>query len=116
MAEPKMKGKINPIKLKGGREIEVYREIEWKTQRAGGGVEWKKIGRHNTVAARRMRKPGESGGEGQECPRLALPSLSPELPKAHPGLDPETTKPAESAALQAHRKGGCVGSAGCTIN
>lgn len=80
------RGKKNPNKIKRRREIEVYREMEWKNTKGrgvGGGMEERQIGRHNTVAARRMRKPGESGGARVvSVPALALPSLSgtPESP------------------------------------
>ena len=72
-------------KLKGEeKEIEVYREIEWKNTKGrgvGGGMKERQIERHNTCSGeeedeKAWRKRGGGGARVVSVPDLALPSLS----------------------------------------
>lgn len=99
----KKKKKKNHNKIERRRDRNRSLQREWKNTKGGGrGVEWKKDKRKGQEGeeARRKRR--------REVPALALPSL-PGTPGSPPWDGPRNHKPAESAALQAHRKGGCVG-------
>ena len=88
MPSGRAKNERKKIKLKGEeKEIEVYREIEWKNTKGrglGGGMEEREIERHNTCSgeeedekAWRKRGGGELGdARVVSVPALALPSLS----------------------------------------